>query len=108
MKNKHHVVVETQRLKYEFDIRKPKFSNNNQKTLNKDGNSKYNINKNLIHMHSIPSIIPLRNLNILAPGNQDSGVKETNVPEAETTFDWLDHNKYEIEPISSPEPLCGA
>ena len=50
---------------YEFDIRKPKFSNNNQKTLNKDGNSKYNINKNLIHMHSIPSIIPLRNLNTL-------------------------------------------
>ena len=50
---------------YEFDIRKPKFSNNNQKTLNKDGNSKSNINKNLIHMHSIPSIIPLRNLNTL-------------------------------------------
>lgn len=30
-------------------------------------------------------------LNILASRNHDSGVAETNIPDTETTFDWLDY-----------------
>lgn len=30
-------------------------------------------------------------LNILALRNLDSGVAETNIPDTETTFDWLDY-----------------
>ena len=32
-----------------------------------------------------------RHLNILASRNLDSGVAETNIPDTETTFDWLDY-----------------
>ena len=31
-------------------------------------------------------------LNILESGNHDSGVAETNIPDTETTFDWLDYH----------------
>ncbi len=29
---------------------------------------------------------------ILESGNHDSGVAETNIPDTETTFDWLDYH----------------
>lgn len=30
-------------------------------------------------------------MNILASRNHDSGVAETNIPDTETAFDWLDY-----------------
>ena len=46
----------------EFDIRKPKFNNKNSL---QEKNKNININKSLIHIHCMPSIISLRNLNDL-------------------------------------------
>ena len=36
--------------------------------------------------------ITIRILDILASRNHDSGVAETNIPDTETTFDWLDYH----------------
>ena len=36
--------------------------------------------------------VTLSELNILESGNHDSGVAETNIPDTETTFDWLDYH----------------
>ena len=47
-------------------------------------------------------------MNILASINRDSSAVETYIPDTETAFDWLDYYSHEIEPMSSPEPLCGA
>ena len=46
----------------EFDIRKPKFNNKNSL---QEKNKNININKSLIHIHCMPSIVSLRNLNDL-------------------------------------------
>ena len=46
----------------EFDIRKPKYNN---KTIFQDKDKNININKSLIHIHPIPSLIPKRNINDL-------------------------------------------
>ena len=46
----------------EFDIRKPKYKNNN---FYPEKDKNININKSLIHMHPLPSIIPSRNINDL-------------------------------------------
>lgn len=46
-------------------------------------------------------------MNILASGNCNSGAVETCIPDTETAFDWLNYHPLEIEPMSSPEPLCG-
>ena len=46
----------------EFDIRKPKYKNNN---FYQEKDKNININKSLIHMHPLPSIIPSRNINDL-------------------------------------------
>ncbi len=47
-------------------------------------------------------------MNILAIGNHLSGDMKTGISETETTIDWLDYASLEIEPLSNPEPLCGA
>ena len=49
----------------EFDIRKPKFSNFINKNTYKELHKNCSINKNFIHIHSIPSVIPSKNLNNL-------------------------------------------
>ena len=49
----------------EFDIRKPKLYLHNNQKIYHDDNDNQNISKNLIHMHSIPSVVPLRNINNL-------------------------------------------
>ena len=46
----------------EFDIRKPKYKN---KSLFQDNGKNINVNKSLIHIYPIPSIIPTRNINDL-------------------------------------------
>ena len=49
----------------EFDIKKPLIFKNNHKSFNQKENKNGYTNKNLSNIHSIPSIIPLRNLNSL-------------------------------------------
>ena len=49
----------------EFDIRKPKFSNFINKNTYKELHKNCSINKSFIHIHSIPSVIPSKNLNNL-------------------------------------------
>ena len=48
-----------------FDIRKPKLFLQNNKSIHQEEYKNPYLNKNLIHMYSIPSIVSLRNLNNL-------------------------------------------
>ena len=77
----------------EFDIRKPKLYFHNNKTISHDDSDNPNLNKNLIHMHSIPSVIPLRNINNL----KIKSYSKNKLSESHNHFN-INKNKIKINP----------
>ena len=75
----------------EFDIRKPKFLKNKNKTLNQEEIKNSSTNK--IHIHSIPSVIPLRNLNNLKIKNYSKNSLKDKINNINIKYNYEEEKK---------------